>query len=465
MTRGAAWALSLILITGLLSGCGLLHLSPPTPTPTAPAVAYPPPSLPGPAATFTPTTRPTPTPLPSPTPTPLLAATPSTPLLATMEAIEEEMKGLRGLEESRPIPCGLMSREQLAAYMERELAENYPPEEVAADVRVLAAFDFVPPDFDLLGLLVDLYSTQAIGLYDEEQNILYVITEAAGQFDLLTRATFAHEYVHGLQDQQFGLDDFVDEDRFNDDEVMARLSLVEGDASLAMMQYLFAHLSEMTDQDLEALQAAGGEASQEVLNAAPPIIRETFLFPYIYGLDFAMTLQKQGWPAVDAAYAAPPRSTEQILHPEKYLIGDEPQILTLPPLTETLGAGWRLVESETLGEFQINLYLAQQVDQKTADQASQGWDGDRYALYARDDAEVLILATLWDSPADCQEFVAAYRQYAGGKYGRPPTGDDRAGVWWETAAQTAVLTWQEASALLILGPDRATVEKVLAAVR
>lgn len=463
MSNRIACALGLILIAILLPGCGSARLTPAVSVP--PTATLSPPPLPSPSAERTATPSPTPTLLPTPTPVPVLAATPSAPLLATIEAIEEEVEGLRGLEEGTPIPCSLMTREQLAAYMERELAKNYSPEQVAADVRVLAAFDFVPQDFDLLGLLVDLYSTQVIGLYDNEQNILYVITDDSDRLNLLGKVTVAHEYVHSLQDQHFGLDDFVDEDRFNDDETMAHLSLVEGDASLAMTRYLYVHLDEMTDQDLQALQATGGEASQEVLDAAPPVIRETFMFPYIYGLSFVITLQEQGWSAVDAAYANPPRSTEQILHPEKYASGDEPQIVTLPPLTDTLGTDWHLVEAETLGEFQINLYLAQRVDQKTADRASQGWDGDRYALYAQDGAEVLVFATLWDSPADCEEFVMAYRQYAEGKYGRPPTGGDQAEAWWETATQTAVLTWEDTAALLILGPDRLTVEKVLAAVR
>lgn len=472
---------SVMLIVALLVGCNPLRPTPlvfaPTPVlpaldggpgsasrgPTVPAATLSPTPLPAPSAT--PTPQPTPTLLPTSTPTPVLATTPSASLSVVMETIEEEMESIRGLDETIPVTRSLMTREELAAYIAGELAREYPPEEVEADVRVLVAFDFVPRDFDLHRLLVDLYSTQAIGLYDEERNTLYVITDVAEGFDILARTTFAHEYVHSLQDQHFALDKFVDKERLNDDEAMARLALVEGDASLAMMQYLFVHLNEITAEDMEVLWSGGGEASQEVLDAAPPIIRETFLFPYIYGLEFVMTIQEQGWPAVDAAYANPPCSTEQILHPEKYLSGDEPQIVILPPLTDTLGAGWRLVEAETLGEFQTRLYLAQQVDQNTADLAGQGWDGDRYALYIRDGADLLVFATAWDSPPDAAEFVAAYRRYAEGKYGRPPTRSGETEAWWDTPTQTAVLAWEGPAVLLILGPDQATVERALAALR
>jgi hypothetical protein len=195
--------------------------------------------------------------------------------------------------------------------------------------------------------------------------------------------------------------------------------------------------------------------------ATPAIIRETFGFPYRYGLDFVSLLQEEGWGAVDAAYADPPQSSEQILHPEKYLSRDEPQIMALPPLTDTLGTGWRLVEAETLGEFQTSLYLAQQVDRSTANLASQGWDGDQYVVYVNDDAVLLAFASVWDSPADREEFVSAYGQYAEAKYGQPPTLTSESEIWWESPVQVAVLTWAGEHALVILGPDRQTTVKVL----
>jgi hypothetical protein len=225
-----------------------------------------------------------------------------------------------------------------------------------------------------------------------------------------------------------------------------------------------AHLFDLAPEDLAALQEEDLQGSQEALEAAPPIVREIFLFPYLRGLEFVSTLQEEGWQAVDAAFADPPQSTEQILHPDKYLSRDEPQVVALPPLTGTLGAGWHLVEAETLGEFQTGLYLEQQVDQATADLASQGWDGDQYALYVQDGAEVLVLATVWDGPQDREEFVRAYAQYAEGKYGGAATRSGESELWWETPVQTAVLTWSDATALIVLGPDPSTVERVLAAI-
>ena len=60
-------------------------------------------------------------------------------------------------------------------------------------------------------------------------------------------------------------------------------------------------------------------------DAAPAVIRQSMLFPYEQGLRFVRTLYAQGgWDAVNDAYRDPPRSTEQLLHPERYL-GDRDQ--------------------------------------------------------------------------------------------------------------------------------------------
>jgi hypothetical protein len=380
-----------------------------------------------------------------------------------MDAIESEMEDLRDLEQRTEMTRTLMTRDELAAYLEGEFAREYPAEEIADDVLVLAAFGFVSRDFDLLQVLLDLYSSEVLGLYDDELDTFHIVT--SGEFDLQNRLTFAHEYVHGLQDQNLGLDDLVDGDRLNDDELLARLALVEGDATLAMSEYLLAHLSELSAEELTALVEEGSQDSEEAMNAAPPIIRETFLFPYINGLEFVSLLQEEGWQAVDAAYADPPQSTEQILHPEKYLSRDEPQIVALPPLTDTLGTGWRLVEAETLGEFQTSLYLGQQVDKATAEQASQGWDGDQYAVYAQDGVSVLAFSTVWDTRTDREEFVSAYTQYAEFKFSQPATRSSESELWWETPSQVLVLAWAGNSVLAILGPDPEMVNQVLGLAR
>ncbi|MGC9335958.1 MAG: hypothetical protein ACP5JJ_17565, partial [Anaerolineae bacterium] len=366
----------------------------------------------------------------------------------------------RGLNETTPITRTLLSRRELSVYLDQKFQENYTAEEIKADVRVLAAFDFVEQGYDLRQVLLDIYSAEVLGLYEDDVDTLYVVTE--DEFSLLDRLTFVHEYVHGLQDQHFDLEAYVDEDRLSDDEALARMALVEGDATQAMSQYLLLHMADINQEDIKALAEGAESDGGAALDAAPPIIRETVLFPYTYGLEFVLFLFEDGWEAVDAAFSDPPRSTEQILHPQKYLADDEPRLVVLPPLTDTLGIGWTLVESEVLGEFQTGLYLAQQVDQDTVAEASEGWGGDRYAVYTKDGLDVLVFASVWDTVTDREEYVDAYRQYAEAKYRGVGHATAAAQMWWESIGESTLLTWEKDRAVVIAGPDIATVQKVLA---
>jgi hypothetical protein len=466
-------ALTLLLL--LIAGCGtagpgestlavptaatatvVADLAPPTDT-AIPSPTDTPADTPRPSATTVPTLPPS---TATPTRTPMSGTTPSGQILAIIETIEFEMEGLRGLDGTSPVTRTLMTREELTRYLAQEFEDDYSPQEVAVDVRVLAAFNFVPEDIDLRQILLDLYSEQVLGMYDKEVDTLFVVSD--GEFDLRDRLTVAHEYVHGLQDQTFGLDSFIDEDQLNDDQYLARMALIEGDATLSMTQYLLAHLRELSAEELQSLQEedSGG---QTALEAAPAIIRETLAFPYNEGTEFVTLLQERGWRAVDAAYADPPQSTEQILHPERYLERDEPQMVSLPPLTDTLGIGWERIDSETLGEFQTVLYLAQEVGQATAEQASAGWDGDRYAVYGRGEDEILALTTVWDSATDRDEFLTAYEQYTTARYGRDPSGAEDDAIWWQTPSQATALSWSAEQTFVVVGPDLATVERVLAA--
>jgi hypothetical protein len=240
-----------LLLLALLAACSPSRTNLVTTTPM-PADTETPPPQPTLVPTETPTSKPTATWVPTVTPKPPTpTAPPDAAFLATMDAILAEMSELRGLELSTPITRTLMTREELTTYLEGELAKEYPAEEVEEDVLVMSAFDFVPKGFDLWRTLLDLYSSEVLGLYDDELDTFYIVSR--GDFEMLDRLTVAHETTHGLQDQRFGLDTFIEEQQLNDDELLARMALVEGDATLAMTEYLVEHMAELSADDLAAL--------------------------------------------------------------------------------------------------------------------------------------------------------------------------------------------------------------------
>lgn len=421
-----------------------------------------------PVATATPQPTHTSTPCPSPTimPTsaPTLTATPTaaiTPLSAeeraVLEAIAEEVEQLRELDADAPLALRFMMPEELRAWVIEQMTKEYPPEKAGRDVQVYAALELLPPDTDLYTLTLNLYTEQIAGFYDNDADQMTVVDDETG-LDALDKIVFAHEYTHDLQDRFLGLDDLQAYRKAadNEDAVRAVTALIEGDAQTVSLLYLVNHLGELDPSALDAVQT-------EQFDAAPPLIREEMTFPYLAGVVFVQALlQDGGWKAVNDAYDALPQSTEQILHPQKYLAAEAPIAVTLPPLTDTLGADWRLVQENTLGEFLLNLYLEVRLPADVARDASAGWGGDRFALYERPAGgeALLLVVTAWDSPQEAAEFTAAYTAFAQDKYGGPATTGDALGAWWQGENDATLLAAKSCQVVIVVGPETDTLQSV-----
>jgi len=198
------------------------------------------------------------------------------------------------------------------------------------------------------------------------------------------------------------------------------------------MQFLESGFFDMNDLAELLMDFLGGSFNQEmeILESAPPVLAHELEFPYLSGLEFVQAIyDRGGFEAVDEVWNNLPTSTEQIIHPERYLSGDQAVELSLAPLNDVLGSGWELNDEDILGEFYLREYLAQQLDSSRVDLAAAGWGGDRYAVYFNEGLnEVLMLLKLtWDSPADQSEFEAAYALYADARFGsafeQRPSGD------------------------------------------
>ena len=79
-------------------------------------------------------------------------------------------------------------------------------------------------------------------------------------------------------------------------------------------------------------------------------------------------------------------------------------------------AGWTLLESNVIGEFQWRVIFREYGMGALAGLAAAGWDGDRYAVLSRDGDELLFLSTVWDSEAEAEEFAADYSSLLDVKY-------------------------------------------------
>jgi len=249
-----------------------------------------------------------------------------------------------------------------------------------------------------------------LGFYDFEDRRMVVVSDAG--FDALARITYAHEYTHALQDAAFGIGAIRDELQEADDDVaMAQVALEEGDASLAMILWAV-QAGGMSDEELLGIS----QTPLPDMTGIPGWMVRQAEFPYLAGAEFVSQLYLSGgWDAVDAAYTDPPASTEQVLHPEKYLADEEPRVVQLPDLAAALsadqGGDWHEAEQTTLGEAMIAIWLDEiGLDVAGGDAAADGWAGDRLSVASGPDgAWAMAFSIAWDTGAQATEFADAYQ--------------------------------------------------------
>ena len=169
-----------------------------------------------------------------------------------------------------------------------------------------------------------------------------------------------------------------------------------------------------------------------------------------------------------AAYKNLPKSTEQILHNEKYAAGEAPQKVTLRDISASLGRGWKMADNDVQGEWGYYLLLDQILQSPdVSKKASAGWGGDRYALFTGPNpADVLVAQkAVWDTEQDAREFFDAYVARTTKRYGVEPA--PRAAprrVFWKTSEGGALVELSGSTVLVLEGvPEGADAHALAAA--
>lgn len=373
------------------------------------------------------------------------------------DEIAAEVSDIRGLPIEQEVIEDFLPREELQAQLLDDFEDEYPEAEREADQRLLVAFGLIPEGTDLGQLYLDLYTEQIAGYYDPEANELFVIA-GDGELSALDEVTYAHEVTHALQDQAYDLETIREPYEDNDDALLAITALIEGDATAVQLDYLLSRPALLARFTVEA----GQMGAMPQLDNAPPVIREALLFPYEGGQAFVAALQEEGgYDAVDAAYADLPLTTEQILHPEKYIDErDAPTDVDLPELLPVLDEDWEQIDENNFGEFQIRVMLEGEMPNAAAEDAAAGWDGDRYALYADDGEHVITWQSVWDSEEDASEFAAALQAYDEARFEAAYTGDDTLAL--ETDENSARIVVDGTTVSYVLATDAGRADEALA---
>ena len=310
------------------------------------------------------------------------------------------------------------STDEVRAFLEKEFNENLPPLELEGAARAYKLLGLLPDTLDLRRFMLRLLGEQVIGYYDPAKKVLYVVSDTSSGRAALVEVTIAHELVHALQDQYVNLDS-IQKQRDDNDRLTAAQSVMEGQATYEQM-------SSMLGGDLGVRMPGGWDRVREMIRenqtampvfaSAPMLLQETLLFPYLSGAEFTRRFKeaKSG----RAPWQPLPSSTEQVMHFEKYLAGDRPLQVELPPLL----TGTK-VYSNNLGEFETRLFLFQALqDLGTSARSADGWGGDRFEVVNLPGGAGIVWVTLWDTPIDAGEFRDAAQRAAQRRFGVDGTG-------------------------------------------
>jgi len=402
----------------------------------------------------------------SPAPTPTATQRPPLSPVQSARVVNEVgriVAGVRDLPPVEQIPVTFPTTHEIAIALLQRYQEEQPQEALV----FYAALGLVPP-LDPLPLPdVTAQAARISTLYLTDDHQIYVVTGRGPTTDD-DELALAHALAHALQDRQFDLGALTPCRQTADAELALR-ALVEGDAVLTAGMY--AGLE--SDPEMMARLARMAADAEEPTYAplvGEPAFEQLRLFPYQEGARMVAALYEEGgWEAVNRAYARPPCSTEQVLHPERYLEGEPVQEMAMPDLLPALGEGWSQVRRDTLGELLIGLHLAAHLeDDVAAWDAADGWAGDAFALWADEEGrQVLAWRIAWDNRDEAEAFVQTYTLLVP-RFRTPPLlaatpPSGLPGRFWEGEAGAAYLARAGRVVTVVWGPDAETVMAVAGA--
>ena len=316
--------------------------------------------------------------------------------IAELIAVTEEIRGLRFFE---PPVVTVVSSEELAQRVRAQIDEELPEDYLTVWQGIYGLLGILDEGVDLGDAYRDLYAEQVGGYYDDETGDLVVATGAS--LTPMVKVLVVHELIHALTDQHFGysavVSDLLDQQRY--EEARAVMALVEGDATYFQLVYL---QSLPVEEQVAAIEESLA-TDTTVLESLPPWFAEELAFPYDAGFRFVSRLVRdQGVAGVDQAYRLYPETTEQILYPEKYFVGEPARPVDV---LEVEVPGYEVFEEGRFGEWATRVFLLDGLPRGDAVVATAGWGGDHYRIYWSESQAAMVYVYEGDTPRDAQELA------------------------------------------------------------
>jgi hypothetical protein len=350
-------------------------------------------------------------------------------LAAKAPGIAHQVEQLRDLRFGREPSTRIVGAGKLRRDYQRQLGRHAA--QLAAAEDAYKVLGIVEPEESFADLGAGV-AAQVAGFYDPKSKRLFIVRSPFSEGGASAEITLAHELDHALEDQHFGID--LDTDELSDDRGLAATALIEGSATELEFAYSLQYIH------LDALRRIAKQADKAISASEgklPKAFEAEENFPYTRGRIFVASLLRSGsgWNLVNIALRErPPLSTEQILHPFKYLSYERPLPVRLHQ-GDALAADWRHLAGGDIGEYETYLMLRPALGAKGARRAAAGWGGQRLQLWRRGRGpcsapcrgrDALFGTWRWDSDADARQFDRAMRAYIEARLDGKPAGS---GVW------------------------------------
>jgi hypothetical protein len=396
----------------------------------------------------------------------------------------------------RAVKPRLSSRDEVVAYLNKNMAEDKDAKRLRRSELVLKKFGLLPQDFDLGKFLVGLLKEQIAGYYDPKTKVVNLLDWVDVEAQ---RPVLAHELTHALQDQSFNLNKWMTKsdvdlqtkrkpspvDVQNDETSEARQAVVEGQAMAVLVDYLLRPTGQSLVNSPEVARALEdgmltGTPDSVQFRSAPIYLREALTFPYRYGLEFEAALLRAGGKqkAYADTFVNPPRTTRQIMEPKTYLSGERIEPLPLPDFKHIF-KNYKRFDIGAIGEFDVAVLVDQYAGADASRELYPGWRGAYYyATRPKGDVAAplgMLFVSRWSDPAKAEKFAAIYAKYLAKRYVHVrETVSDEEGIntperltgthAWLTEAGPVVIQIKGETVLISESLDQTTTDKLESAV-
>jgi len=342
----------------------------------------------------------------------------------SFEDLKQRVARVRGLSFQRDVALESASLQELQALVEKSVFEERGRDLLEQTARIFARLGLLTEKTDLPKALVELRLSEQALHYDSRSGKVTVPQGGAKPPGL---AFFADRLGAGNETQSellqlYALTRILQEQnsrwpeqlkrRRTEDTALALAALTKGEAVLVGLAHLLADGGDNRQKIVERAKELPRFRAEieKSLARLPELLRQETVFQYIQGSRFALwAYSLKGWEGVNGLYSDPPRSTKQILHPEKYYVErDDPLRLTPWSLLRDMG-GKKILE-ETLGELLIQILLSRSLSREEAARAAAGWLGDSLLAFQEGEALVIAWVTAWENSEEAMEFFRSYRK-------------------------------------------------------